>query len=146
MPPKRRPLGEISRNVQKRKELDPFTRGQIIGASKCGISTSAIGKRLSIPRTTVRDTLSLNQLRNNGESLPRAGRPRLTSKQDERLLLRIVRRFPKYTYQQLKAFSRLKISISTMRCILKRHHILTWCAKRRPALNKKNAKNYYLWY
>jgi hypothetical protein len=109
--PRRRPvLGQISGNIQKRKELDQFTRGQIVGAAKCGLALRAISRQLSIPYTTIQRTVSQEQLRNNGTSLPRSGRPKKSSKQDERLLLRVVRRFPKYTYQQLLAFTGLKIS------------------------------------
>jgi transposase len=145
MPTQRRPLGEISRNISKRKELSPYIRAQIIGASKCGVNPTQISKQLSIPRSTVQSTLDRDELRNNHTSLPRSGRPRLSSKQDERLLLRVVRQFPKYTYKQLRAFTGLKISTFTIRRILRRHHITTWRAKRRPNLTKDVAKNRYNW-
>ena len=125
MPTSRRPLGEISGNVPKRKELSLIARAQIIGAAKCGVSQSAISRQLSIPRSTVQYTLAKDQLRNNHKSLPRAGRPRLSSIHTERLLLRTVRRFPKYTYKQLRAFSGLQISTSTIKRILRRYHITT---------------------
>jgi transposase len=145
MPQPRRVLGEISGNIRKRKDLNPYERGQIIGASLCGLSVRAISKHLSIPRSTIQSTLSLDRSRNNGASQPRAGRPKLTSAQDERLLLRIVRRFPKYTYKQLLAFTGLKISESTVKRILRRYHITSWRTKKRPVLTKVIAKNRYSW-
>jgi hypothetical protein len=97
--PRRRPvLGQISSNIQKRKEVDQFTHGQIVGEAKCGLALRTISRQLSIPYTTIQRTVSQEQLRNNSTSLLRSGRPKKSSKQNERLLLRVVRRFPKYTY------------------------------------------------
>jgi hypothetical protein len=56
------PLGEISGNIQKRRELTPYEQGQIIGAAKCSIKPSAISTKLSLSRCTVRTTLSREPL------------------------------------------------------------------------------------
>jgi len=110
----RRPLGEISGNIPKRRELTPYERGQIIGAAKCGVKPSAICIELSLSRCTVRTTINSKPLRKNGESQPRSGRPRTYSERDERLLLRVVRQFPKCTYAQLRAFTGLKLCNFTL--------------------------------
>jgi hypothetical protein len=99
MPTQRRPLGEISRNISKRKELSLYIRAQIISASKCSVNPTQISKQLSILRSIVQSTLDRDELRNNYTSLPWSSRPRLSSKQDERLLLYVVHQFPKYTYK-----------------------------------------------
>jgi transposase len=140
----RRPLGEISGNIPKRRELTPYERGQIISAAKCGVKPGAISTELSLSRRTVRTTISSEPLRKNSASQPRSGRPRTYSEHDERLFLRVVRQFPKYTYAQLRAFTGLKLCNSTLQHILRRHYITTWRAKQRPALTKDVAKNCYL--
>lgn len=47
MLPKRAPLGQISGNISKRRQLTPLERAEIIGASKCGVKPSQIAKDLS---------------------------------------------------------------------------------------------------
>jgi hypothetical protein len=114
MPQPRRPLGEISGNIPKRRELTLYERGQIIGAAKCSVKPSAICTELSLSRRTVQTTIDSEPLRKNGASQPQSGRPRTYSERDERLLLRVVRQFPKYTYAQLRAFTGLKLCNSTL--------------------------------
>ena len=92
------PLGEISGNIPKRKELTPYERGQIISAAKCGVKRKTISSQLSVPRRTVRTTLSRESLRKNGELQPRSGRLQIYSERDKRLVLQVVRQFPKFTY------------------------------------------------
>ena len=140
----RHPLREISGNIPKRRELTPYERGQVIGAAKCGVKPNAISTELSLSRWTVRTTLSREPLRKDGASQPQSGRPRTYSERDERLLLRVVHQFPKFTYAQLRAFTGLKLCTSTLKSILRRHHITTWRAKQRPALTKEVAKKRYL--
>ena len=118
MPKQCIPLGEISGNVKRRRELTPYERAQIIGAAKCGVNPSTISARLLHSRRTVRSTLSLESLRSNGKSQPRSGRPKKYSKYDERLLVCIVHQFPKFTYTQLRAFTGLKLCDNTIRTIL----------------------------
>ena len=119
------PLGEISGNIPKRRELTLYERGQIIGVAKCSVKQKTISTQLLVLRHTVRTTISRESLRKNGASQPRLGRPQTYSKHDERLLLQVVRQFPKYTYTQLRAFTGLKLSTSTLKRILRKHYITT---------------------
>ena len=53
MPPQRRPLGPISGNTIKKKELTPYKRGQIVGASIIGLDNPTIATTLKTPESTV---------------------------------------------------------------------------------------------
>jgi transposase len=143
MPSKRQPLGQISGNVSNRKQLTPIERAEIIGASKCGVRPGKIAKDLLVPRTTVYTTIDRAPQRDNHKTRVRSGRPREYTRYRKRILLRVVRQFPKYTYKQLWAFSGLKMHDSTMRRILQRHYITSWRAKRQPQLTKEAAKAWY---
>jgi len=115
MAPKRKPLGEISGNIPRRKELTPIQRAEIIGASKCSVKPAQIAKDLSVPRTTIYTTIGRALQRNNYTTCTQTSRTREYTRYHERILLRVVRQFPKYTYKQLRAFSGLKMHASTIR-------------------------------
>ena len=75
MPQPRKPLGVINGNIKKRKELTPFKRGQISGARLAGATPAKIAEAFNMPNSTIRTTLLLEPLRNNGELLPCTGAP-----------------------------------------------------------------------
>jgi hypothetical protein len=87
-------MAPISANLPKRKELTPYERGQIIGATKCSVDPSKISEDLNVPKSTVRSTLLRVPLRKHVASRPRSGRPKTYMDCEERLLLRVVRQFP----------------------------------------------------
>src|SRR5688572_22658450 len=86
MPQPRTPMGVISSNIQKRKQLTPFQRGEISAAKKFGHKPAEIAKVLKRPDSTVRTTLKVNPLRNDGETRRRSGRPREYDERDVRKL------------------------------------------------------------
>jgi transposase len=135
----RRPLGVISGNVQRRRELKPHERGKVIGASIAGATPGRISTLLNIPDQTVRDTISQDILRDDHKSKPRTGRPKCYTERDERMLLRHVRQFPKQTYAQVMNETQLGFSRSTVRRILQDHGIANWRAKKRPHLTQAHA-------
>ena len=67
---RRSPLAPISGNQRRGPDLSPYLRGKFVTLKECGVTTSAIAKRLSLPRSTIQSTLDLDELRNNGESQP----------------------------------------------------------------------------
>ena len=105
--------------------MTSYERGQIIGAAKCSVKRKTISSQLSVLRRTVRTTLFKESLRKNGELQPRSGRLQIYSERDKRLILQVVRQFPKFTYQQVCAFTGLKLSPSTLKRILQKHYITT---------------------
>jgi hypothetical protein len=64
----RRPLQEISSNSTIRKELSPYQRGILVGASRAGAKLSEISQALSIPKSTIYNTLKIDLERDNGKS------------------------------------------------------------------------------
>ena len=123
MPPNRKVLGPISGNIQKRRELTPYERGKIAAAAELGLRGAEIKAAYNHPESTIRKTISLDLLRNQGTSLPRSGRPKKYTAHDERVLLRHVRLNPKDTYAQVRTACGLRISNTTIRTILSHHGI-----------------------
>jgi hypothetical protein len=65
-----RPLGEISGNIPKQRELTPYERGRIIGAAKCSVKPSAINTKLLLLRCTVKTTIDFEPLCKNSALQP----------------------------------------------------------------------------
>jgi len=76
MPTLYTPLGPISANKVVKKLLTPYKRGQITSAALFGYKVPEIARVLKEPKSTVQDTLVKDQLREEGESLPRSSRPK----------------------------------------------------------------------
>src|SRR2546423_12518445 len=75
MPP-RTPLGSISGNERRWKDLTPYQRGLIIGKFECGFTPTEVAADLKIPLQTIRDTIKFHPERTDGQSKTRS-RPRL---------------------------------------------------------------------
>jgi transposase len=131
----RTPLREINGNRQGRIELSTSLRQRVAGAHDCKVAKSSIARLFEIPRSTVRNTIKLDPLRIDQESLPRSGRPRLVTDRDERYILRFVRQKPKATYPQIQRDVPTTYSRSTIYRILKDAGITNWLCKRRPFLS-----------
>jgi transposase len=139
MPPQRRVLGSISPNIISRRQLTQYERGQIIGAHQAGLTDTQIAKQFNTPRSTIQDTIKYASNRPTGVVKIRSGRPKITTKRDERFLLRYIRKYPKATYKQLRRDTGLNYSDRVLRRIMKDHGILHWRAKKRPKLDAKDA-------
>jgi hypothetical protein len=88
--------------AQKRKELAPYMRGLIVGATASGQSGTRIAEHLNIPRSAVNDTLHLAFAHNDGQSRVRSGRLKAYTDRDLGKLLRHVQLHPTETYEQIK--------------------------------------------
>ena len=139
------PLASISGNLRRGLELSPYERGEIKGLNRGGFKVPEIARLKNIPISTVRSTLSLDELRTNGESQPRSGRPKAYTPSDERLILRIARAYPKLTYRELLSQCGLEIHPNTVKKILKEHGIQNWKCKRRPFLTPELAAKRLAW-
>ena len=114
----RTPLGPITPNIIRRKELNPYIRGYIAGASAAGVSQYSIARELNVTRATIQTTLSRVNTRVDGESKPRSGRPKITIDREERIILRLARINPKQTYADLILRSGVNYSRKTVYRIL----------------------------
>jgi hypothetical protein len=145
MPPQRTPLGPISSNRQPRQHISPYWRGVIAGESRAGSTPTKIAKDLNLDRETVRRTVCLDQIRDEGESLLKAARKLSYSPLEERHILRWCRLHPKSTYTEVKAACHVTISTTTIKKILKCHGITNWKCKRRPLLTLEHAQKRLAW-
>ena len=145
MPPQRRPLGPISGNTIKKKELTPYKRGQIVDASIAGLNNPTIATTLKTPESTVRTTLRYDLHRLNGETVQRTGRRRTWNVYHVRRLVRLVRTQPKLTYEKVRKELGWTYSDSTLKRMLEPSGIRNWRAKRRPHLTEVHAKKRYDW-
>jgi len=73
------PLGVISRNIEKRKELTPMQRGKIIGAKIAGATNAQIQRYFGVAEMTVRRTIANFKNNDTGLSHKRSGWPRCYS-------------------------------------------------------------------
>ena len=141
----RTPLGPITPNIIRRRELSPFTRGIIAGQRSTGASIGTIAIALNIPKITIQDTLSIVDRGSHGVSKSRSGRPKATTDRDERTILRLARFEPKQTYQQLISAAGLSCSQSTVYRILHDAGITNWIAKKRPMLRQQDVDARLKW-
>ena len=126
---------KISGNRRAGAELLETTRAGIIAASEAGVSKPKIAAEYRVNRSTVYDTI--NQWKNHHtlKSLPRPGQPEKLSQYQKHLLIWIVCRHPRLSYAALKCkVAGVIITRKTLYCLLKKHHIMNWRAKKRPKL------------
>jgi hypothetical protein len=141
----RTPLGPRSGNARRGPELTPYARGKIVGAAQLGASPTVIATLQNLPRTTISSTIHVDPERNEGQSKPRTGRPKLYTDQDERRILRQVRLYPKCTYADVRKACVVTLCDTTLKTILKKHGISNWRAKRRPELTEEHAAKRLAW-
>jgi hypothetical protein len=120
-------------------------RGQVQGQAFKGAKPAEIAADLNLTRSTVNYTLQQDELRNNGESLPRKPRGKSYTDAEERLLIRHVRLNPKDTYQQVIQACNLSCRRETVKKICKRHGITNWRCKKRPELTEEHALKRLAW-
>jgi hypothetical protein len=87
MPPTRTPFKEISGNHIHKHNVSPYWRGVIAREARKGSIATEIAKDLNLDRETIRRTISLDHLRDEGKSLPKAARKLSYTPLDERHIL-----------------------------------------------------------
>ena len=130
--------------MTKGKELTDYQKGQIEGRSESK-SHPEISKELSIPHRTVSNFLKQLKLRENKENLPRPGRPRKSSRSDDRYLVYAAEADTDQTLKELRNTTNIDISIQTIRRRLREAGIRKWRAKQRPLLTEEQAAQRYQW-
>jgi len=135
----RTPLKPIPSNIIPHHELTPYQRGQIAGAKAAGARVCDIVTATSRSKSTVLSTLRQADVRLEGLSKPRSGRPRLYSDRVKRNLIRHCRLHPEHTYTQVRKAIDSEISTSSITRILGEVGIGNWKAKKRPFLTPEIA-------
>ena len=121
----RTPLGPITLNRIRKKQLSLYTKGKIISVRLFSVKLANIVRTFEIPDQTVRDTINNAISRPYGTPLQKPGRPVLYTDRDERLILRFVRTHRKTKYTVIKYEYSLTISYSSIKRILYKNRILT---------------------
>jgi transcriptional antiterminator len=101
MPQQRSARSEISENPQKRLNLTPTQRLQIISKSNASCSTAELAAEFSCSARTVRRTLQEASTHHNGLEKPRSGRLSILLEHEERRIYWAVRAAPKTEYKEL---------------------------------------------
>ena len=129
-----RPLGSISGNSTRGKDTSPYVQGRIVKACDGGMKVLAIMAKFQVSRAVVRHTLEMAVHCTDGVSLAKPGRPIKYTAADYRLLLRIIRAYPKYSHQKLRNETGLIFCNSTIDRELAKHHIDHWVCKHHSLL------------
>lgn len=118
MPTPRRPLGPITPNVVKKKDLSLHSRGKIIRVYIAGTRPAVISRLFFTPDSTVRTIILKEDLQPYRLSMPKPGRLIEYSVQDKRSILRFIRLYLKTKYSIIKEQYSLKILYLTIKYIL----------------------------
>ena len=134
-------IAKKTRESRKRSEpLFPEARTAIYASVAVGENKTVIARRFNINRSTVYDTINRYSKRNDFESRPRTGHPRLLNACGERYLVRLARRVPNASWRTLLQMSGNRVSEMTARKFLRRHHIYKRRSRRRSKLTPLHAK------
>lgn len=139
MSPIRTPLALINVNKLPGHRLTPIRRAEIIFLHKAGISNAEIQRIKKQLKSTVKDTIRKELLRNNHKSLSSTGRLIKYSDQDESTVLQLVRLQLKLSYQEVLRQTGVTSKIGTLKKILQEHGISKWHAVKRPFLTQDHA-------
>lgn len=131
---------EISGNRRGKENLLPETRAAICSSVAAGQSPTAVARAFKINRGTVYNTIKRFQQHNSFESRPRTGRPRSLSTREERYLVKIARRFPRISWRALVHLDGSRVSLSTIKRIMRRRRLRKWRSKQRPKLTASHAR------
>jgi hypothetical protein len=94
--------------------------GVLLGCMTGGAKKAVIQRFYNHPYSTISDTISNSELRDNSASLPRSGAAKSYSPAEERMILRHVRKFPKETYKQVIYACKVSCKKNTIKEDLKR--------------------------
>jgi transposase len=136
----RRAFGvEISGNRGYGEELSTDTRAGILVAVEAGKKKAEIAREFHCSRRAVYNTISRYEYTGDTKSLPRPGRPEVTTRREKRALVRIARACPRINLNQLKNEVGAQCHSRTVYNILRTKGIRNRLAKKRPELSENNA-------
>ena len=131
---------EISGNRRKNESLSPETRAAICASVAAGTPKTVVARLFKINRRTVNRTQQRYAERRDFRSRPRSGRPRSLNTREERYLVRLARRFPRVSWKALVQLDGARVSLSTVKSIMRRKNLRKWRSKRRPKLTAAHAQ------
>src|SRR5207248_9850984 len=110
----RAPLAPLDLNRIRNQELSPWLRGSIQTWAATSLGAAEIARKTFLTPTTVKSTLLRNPQRHEKTTLSHSGRPQILSHRDQKILLRLVRKYPKPTYNQIISKTGLKVYQKTV--------------------------------
>ena len=131
---------EISGNRRWRGELSSAQRSYAMGQLEAGLSARKVALQLQCAASTITRLVKRYKDTNSVDAIPRSGAPKRLSDRDERAVVRLARRYPKWTYARLIGQTGMHAHKATICRLLKRHNLTNWRAKRRPKLSPEVAK------
>jgi len=127
-----------------RKELSQWDKGRIEGQSQF-MTDTAIGHELHIPWRTVSNIQTRLETRHSSENLPRPGRPRITTKAQDKRLVSAAETNTRVPFALLQNIVNVPASTSTIRRRLHEDMIRKWRAVKRTLLRKEHAQKRLQW-
>lgn len=134
----RTPLAPIAHNRRRNTEIPHGEKQRLWRRACAGQGATEIASNEGLSKWTVKHALERVAKRNSFDNLPRSGRPVTYTVRDARCVVRIARKEPKYTYEQLRKASSTNLSAKVLRTILHDHGIINWCCKRRLHLTEEH--------
>ena len=129
---------------ETRKELSQWDKGRIEGRHEYMTDTE-IGHELHIPRQTISNFLTHLRTRHTSENLPRPGRPRITTKAQDKRIIHAALTHTHEPFAALQNIVNVPASTSTIRRRLHNDLIRKWRALDRALLDKTHAKKRLAW-
>ena len=127
-----------------RKELSQWDKGRIEGRSEY-ISDSQIERELYIPRRTVSSFLMCLRNRQSSRNLPRHGRPRITTKAQDKRIIAAAETNTRVPFASLQNIVNIPASTTTIRRRLHEDMIRKWRTVKRTLLRQEHAKKRLEW-
>ena len=117
---------KLTAGRQPGQELSPIARAAIAGAVAAGASQTAVANAFSTSRRAVQLSLQRFESSTTFETKPRAGRPEVLTRREKRYILQLAKRYPRYTLQMLTGTLDTRVSLSTVRRVLREQRIRRW--------------------
>ena len=125
------------------KQVDPFTRGRIIGRHESGVSNRQIGRDLGLNYQTVNNIVNQWKTQGHCDVKKRCGRPRKTSPRQQRALKREILRDRRATILEVASGSGL--SQYAVRKVLRECGYRRRVARKKPMISLINKLKRYKW-
>ena len=85
----RTPLGPITPNIIRRRELSPFTRRITAGQHSIDANYKIIARGLNLLKSTIQNSISIVNRETHGVSKSRSDKLKSTTVQNKRIILRL---------------------------------------------------------
>lgn len=122
------------------KELHPTLRAQICELHSIGWGYKRIhAKHPEASISTIRYTILKQRVREKYATSPRSGRPKILSTEEEKDLLELASQDPHIKMRELRASIENRVSLDTIRRLLREHNMRKWRQKKQPEITTENA-------